>query len=526
MVVIILVLAGVLAGISVLIRDYFIDSKQQELTVKGQELSVTILDYYEGRIQEQELAEFLNRVDSLLEARVWVMEQSGRLVAMSIPQHHGTGMHGQGQGLHGNLTGNANGNMRGHMRGHMQGNDNDFATGMMNISPGMGQEKIGWMAKEVSPVFAGQTFNKVLEHPYYGETMLAVATPVRGADGVVKAAVLLNAPVTGVDEVLRRLWYYILLAGIGGAVAAVFVVDRLSGRIVRPLQKMQQAAVAMAQGKYDIKVQENTVDEVGQLGQALNSLALDLSGFVAKAEQTEKIRRDFVANVSHELRTPITIIRGYSEAMLDGTAAAADSQKYCQLIQQETVRLERLVKDLLDLSRLQSRELPLELEDIPLGEVVTGVVSMLSQKAKQKGLHFCLACEEHLPLLSGNGDRLTQLFLILLDNAVNYTPTGGKIQVNVQKSAGSSKQECILVSIADSGIGIPAEELPFIWERFYKVNKAHTRTSGEMGMGLGLSLAREIIDRHQANCTVVSTVGQGTEFKLEFPLTPAMKTVG
>lgn len=488
MTVIILVLVGVSIGISVLIRDYFMTSKQQELTNKGQELSRVILNYYEGRISLNQLTGFVDSVDHLLDSRVWVLEPSGQIVAMSTPcQVEGVKGHGPGPGWMGRKRmGSAGGNMN---------------------APG-GIRKI---AGEIGPVFEGKIWTKVMEHPYYGENMVVVGVPIRGAEDGIKGAVLLNAPVTGINDIMWRIAYYIGITGLFAVVAAVFVVNRLAKGIVSPLKAMQEAAGAMAQGDYNAKVPIMTGDEVGQLGVALNSLAQDLARFVAQAERMEKIRRDFVANVSHELRTPITVIRGYSEAVLDGIVQSPGKlEEYHQQIREETIRLERLVKDLLDLSRLQSYEMPLEMEDIPVKDVIDSVVNMLQHKVSQKGLTLRAATEKPLPPVWGNGDRITQLLLILLDNAIKYTPDGGAVTVEAVVGAGQ-----VIVTVSDSGIGIPEEDLPYIWERFYKVNKAHSRTEG--GVGLGLAIAKEIMERHGASVTVQSELGKGTTFRVCFP---------
>ena len=251
---------------------------------------------------------------------------------------------------------------------------------------------------------------------------------------------------------------------------------------------------------------------MGQLGASLNTLAQELGRFVERTEQMEKLRRDFVANVSHELRTPLTIIRGYTEALQDGTVTQPEqAQRFTKLIVGETERLERLISDLLDLSRLQAHQFVMELEMIPLAEVVDNVVTMLRGKYAEKGVELLWRGAEMIPPIPGNGDRLVQLMLILLDNALKYTQPQGRVQVEL-----SCAEQTVTLGVSDDGAGIPAADLPFIWERFYKVDKAHTRENH--GTGLGLSIAREIIERHGATVTVSSEPGQGTSFVLQFPV--------
>ena len=239
---------------------------------------------------------------------------------------------------------------------------------------------------------------------------------------------------------------------------------------------------------------------------------LVLSRDITALQQAEAMRRDFVANVSHELRTPLTIIRGYTEALQDGTVTQPEqAQRFTKLIVGETERLERLISDLLDLSRLQAHQFVMELEMIPLAEVVDNVVTMLRGKYAEKGVELLWRGAEMIPPIPGNGDRLVQLMLILLDNALKYTQPQGRVQVEL-----SCAEQTVTLGVSDDGAGIPAADLPFIWERFYKVDKAHTRENH--GTGLGLSIAREIIERHGATVTVSSEPGQGTSFVLQFPV--------
>ena len=300
------------------------------------------------------------------------------------------------------------------------------------------------------------------------------------------------------------------MIGLLALLLTLFIVRRLSRGIVQPLRAMEETAASMALGRYDKRVEVASEDEVGQLGASLNTLAQELSCFVARTEQMEKLRRDFVANVSHELRTPLTIIRGYTEALRDGTVTDPEqSARFNKIIVGETERLERLINDLLDLSRLQAQQYTMETEPIPLAEVVDSVVSIMRGKAKEKGIELSQTVDENVPPILGNGDRLVQLLLILIDNALKYT-VKGKISVELTHS-----MQQVFLTITDTGEGIPPEDLPLIWERFYKVDKAHTRENH--GTGLGLSIAKEIIDRHGAKVTLTSELNAGTTFVIQFP---------
>jgi signal transduction histidine kinase len=486
MLVITVLISGVLIGISLFIKEQTLAAKQQQLLDKGKELAVTLGNSYAETGNFANLDALLINADSYLDARIWVLDASRRVVNMS----------GKGRGPGWRMNGGGGFPDSGH--------------------PGMGVHAkggLGTITNGLDPVFdEAKTWTRTCTHPFYDEKMLTVAVPIILTNGQIGGAVLLNAPVSGIDAFLRHIYFYIGGIGLLAVLIAIWIVNRLSRNIVHPLKAMQQTAAAMARGDYSTLVQVKTDDEVGRLGIALNSLAENLAKFTFELNKMEILRRDFVANVSHELRTPLTIIRGYTEALLDGTVkTSAQVRKYHHSMRDEAVRLERLIKDLLDLSRLQSgRSDPLQ-DQVPLTAVAGSVVSIMLQQAAQKKITLVFDTSQPVPAINGNGDRLTQLVFILLDNAVKHTPAGGTVTVSVVQ-----KDDTVLLKIVDTGTGIPAEDLPYIWERFYKVDKSHS--SADCGTGLGLAIAKQIIDLHRASAEVISEPGHGTAFTIIFPL--------
>lgn len=484
MLVITVVLAGVLTGVSVLVKGQTLAARQQQLLTKGTELAATLQDFYAEQGSFSGLDGFLSDAGSYLDARIWILDTSRRVIYIS-----GTGM-GPGWRMR-----------NGHGPAGAHGGQNMQIPGNMRT-----------ILDELNPVFSeGKSWVKTRNNPFYGEQMLITAVPIMLPDGRIVGAVLLNSPVSGINAYIRHIHLYIGAAGLLAMIIAFGIVNRLTRDIVRPLKEMEQAAAAMARGDYSTAVKVETADEVGSLGTALNALARDLAKYVDELKRMENLRRDFVANVSHELRTPLTVIRGYTEALLDGTVDdAAQAHKYHGLMRDEAVRLERLIKDLLDLSRLQSGQPEPAGEPIPLPAIVDSVVNMMCQAVAQKQITLNANTNEQVPPVPGNGDRLTQLMLILLDNAVKYTPAGGTVTISV-----SWEEPAVVLRVADTGKGIPAEDLPLIWERFYKVDKAHCRDDN--GTGLGLAIAKQIIDLHGAKAAVFSKPGEGTTFTVSFP---------
>ena len=225
---------------------------------------------------------------------------------------------------------------------------------------------------------------------------------------------------------------------------------------------------------------------------------------VTDLERLEKTRRDYVANVSHELRTPLTAVRGLLEPLSDGMITDEETrQRYYKIMLREVIRLSRLITDMLELSRLQSGTEHMELAPVDMDELLQDTKQNYQNEAAQRGIRLNLAAEG-VPYAMTDADRVEQLLVILLDNAMHYTPEGGSITISAAETAGDR----ILVTVADTGCGIAQEDLPHIFERFYKTDKSRR----EGGTGLGLSIAKQIIDKLGENIFVESAMGEGTSF--------------
>lgn len=225
---------------------------------------------------------------------------------------------------------------------------------------------------------------------------------------------------------------------------------------------------------------------------------------VTDLERLEKTRRDYVANVSHELRTPLTAVRGLLEPLSDGMITDEETrQRYYRIMLREVIRLSRLITDMLELSRLQSGTEHMELQAVNLTELLQDTRQNYANEAAQRGINLKLDLEE-IPFAMTDEDRVEQLLVILIDNAMRYTPEGGSITI----SASQAKGERILVTVSDTGSGIAPEDLPHIFERFFKTD----RSRKEGGTGLGLSIAKQIIDKLGENIYVESKPGEGTSF--------------
>ncbi|MDN5347858.1 MAG: two-component system, OmpR family, sensor histidine kinase ResE [Clostridia bacterium] len=233
---------------------------------------------------------------------------------------------------------------------------------------------------------------------------------------------------------------------------------------------------------------------------------------ISELRQLEELRRDFVANVSHELKTPLTSIQGFVEALMDGLINdPATEARYLKVIHQETLRLNRLVQDLLDLALMEAKKIEWEMRPLKLAEICTQVLQKLTPQIQAKDLKVSLDVPAYLPPVLGNNDRIEQVLINLLSNAVQFTPAGGRINIKAL-----NKGDMIEVQVQDDGQGIPPEDLPYIWERFHKVDKSRTR--GQGGTGLGLAIVKHIVEAHGGRVGVKSKVGEGSIFSFSLPV--------
>jgi two-component system phosphate regulon sensor histidine kinase PhoR len=236
---------------------------------------------------------------------------------------------------------------------------------------------------------------------------------------------------------------------------------------------------------------------------------------ITEIKRLERVRKDFVANVSHELRTPLTSIKGYIEALLDGVK---DDPKQCleflQILQKHANRLNNLIADLLILSQIESGRYHWKQEQVKVADLVERAISILKPIAENKRQTISVLIPSNLELLVGDPEKLIQVLINVLDNAIKYTPENGKISLEV-KQAGDT----IEIAVSDSGIGIPKKDLSRIFERFYRVDQARSRELG--GTGLGLSIVKHIIEAHGGKVSVESELRKGSRFVLTLPVRPS-----
>ena len=272
----------------------------------------------------------------------------------------------------------------------------------------------------------------------------------------------------------------------------------ISQKIMRPIRKINSVAESYSTGNFEVEMGIKSQDEIGQLASTLEYMASELS-------KLDEYRKDFISNISHDFRSPLTSIKGYAEAMQDGTIPPDKQEKYLNIIVDETKRLTKLTSSLLELNKFDSYGIWLVIKDFDIIKPVKAAMRFYEGKCQEKGINLILNNHCLNTMVKGDQTKIQQVIYNLLDNAIKFTPSGKSIYITL-----TELNEKILVSVKDEGCGIPSESLKKIWTRFYKADTSRGRD--KQGTGLGLSITREIILAHNENINVVSTEDVGSDF--------------
>ncbi len=369
-------------------------------------------------------------------------------------------------------------------------------------------EHIGWT---IDPAYlnrvisnGGDTSTGIIRG-LYTDSRYVVCLPIAGSSHV-SGIVIVSTPTTGTTQILNRISNLFLTTSVFVVLIAVLVASFFTRRESKPLRDIARAANAFAHGNLEarVRVEEGSSEELQELSLAFNNMASSL-------QKSEYQRQEFVANVSHELKTPMTTISGYVDGILDGTIPASRHTHYLQIVSDETKRLSRLVRSMLDISQLQNQEVPEEKKmHFDLEEIMGQVLITFEKKINDKHLDVDVDMPEHPVDTIANRDYVTQVIYNLLDNAVKFCPEGKKLGLRIRE--GGSKA---YISISNEGETIPPNELPLVFDRFHKLDKS--RSQNRDGWGLGLYIVKTIVCSHGENISVTSRDGK-TEFTFTMPL--------
>ncbi|OMG00870.1 ATP-binding protein [Paenibacillus sp. FSL R7-0337] len=358
---------------------------------------------------------------------------------------------------------------------------------------------------ELDRIFAGEKVNFLYTGPS-GIRYFVSVQPIYEQDAVSSALYVMSSTET-MEQSLLELRNPLILSGIGAFLLALGITWIIAQYLSRPLLMMQQATRKIAAGDLETRLDMKSKDELGSLAHAINDLAADLQRY-------RDTRQEFLANISHELRTPITYLEGYTQVLRQELYETAEEKdKYLEIIHDEALRLRHLVEDLFDLAKMEEGKINLQLDGVNLSDLTQQVVRKAELKSTEKGLSLKYNETGTMRKLLADKKRMEQIILNLLENAVRYTEKG---EINVSLTYTSS---AVLLVVEDSGIGIPEEEIPYIFERFYRVEKSRSRQYG--GTGLGLSIVKKLVELQGGQIIVTSQADQGTRFEIQFIQQPS-----
>ena len=464
-------------------KQHNIDLTKKEMNLRAVKIAEVIsadLDWLQGRYGEKiSQSRFIKSLDNAMQEIVWVVDSERNLnMNMDVVRkfHARSGKH------------------REKMR-HLIPSDPQDAYRKMPKN----------IKEHVEEAFQGKSFVLEEYNSVLDDTMLTVGAPVYDKNGVVKAVVMLHSPVQGMRDAvwagLRILSYSVLVALVLVSVLSIV----LSWRFTKPLNAMKEIAMRLADKDYKARCNINQDDEIGELARTLDVLSERLQLADEESQKLEKLRREFIANISHELRTPVTVIRGSLEALRDGVITEPEEvQEYHEQMLSESVFLQRLINDLLDLSRLQNMDFPIEKEPLNLCDVVQDAVRSSRRLGLEKDIDIDLSSDTDLYVLNGDYGRLRQMLLVFLHNSIKFSDEGGKVEVALEKDK---------LFIKDYGCGIKAEDIPHAFDRFYKARNEKNKS----GSGLGLAIAKQIALRHNMSLELESEQGVYTKITVNLP---------
>ena len=365
----------------------------------------------------------------------------------------------------------------------------------------------------IKKAISGETTTTENFNDYLNENSITVAVPIKNGE-TIEGVVLLHSPVKYMSSALKSGIYTLIFSILAALILASISAVWLSISFTKPLNKIRDTTTELAKGNYEVTTQVNQSDEIGELAKSIDKLALQLDKSSKESERFEKMRQNFIANISHELRTPITVIRGSIEAICDGIISNPEQLKdYNEQILSDSIHLQRLVNDLIDLTKLQNTDFSIDKSTINLFEIINDAVRSMKQISTKKGVKINFsaenAIEEDRYLFVGDYQRIRQMIIIVLDNAIKFSNENQKVDILLKKE--NKKYE---LKICDSGRGIDPENIGEIFNRYHKSNTEENKN----GMGLGLAIAKEIALRHNIEIFVESEPNIKTIFTFLIPV--------
>lgn len=360
----------------------------------------------------------------------------------------------------------------------------------------------------VDSAFMNQREFSVADDKIYQTQTITVSVPILGVNREVVGALLLKSPVKGINDVIDDSISLIVISSVVALAISFIIIIIFATELALPISRMRATALSLAAGNYHSKTGIKRNDELGDLAKTVDVLSEKLLENEIQRKNLDQMRLDFFANVSHELRTPITVLRAYTESLVDGVVTDEEKVKqYYGRMLIECKSMERLVGDLMLLSKMQNPDFAIEKEPVNLVQVFDDINRSAGAIAEKKNIKIEIIKNQDVIMMLGDYDRLRQMFMVILDNAIKFSDKFQTVYINISKS------DKINVSITDQGIGMDEDELENIFEKFYK----SSLKQNDSGTGLGLSIAKQIALKHGGNIEVSSKLGVGSTFAFTFP---------
>lgn len=335
------------------------------------------------------------------------------------------------------------------------------------------------------------------------------ATPVYLRNQYVCGTVIVCCELGSIDDFSEVLIKTVSISSLWVMLAALIAIFFISERIISPLRAMSQAAKSFAKGEFSVRVPVVGNDEVAQLASAFNNMAQNL-------ESLDEMRNNFMSSVSHDMRTPMTTISGFIDCILSGAIPPEKHEYYLRIIRDEVLRLSRLVASLLDISRIQAGDRKFVMAPFDICEMGRQILISFEQKIDKKRLEVEFECDEDNMFVTGDHDAIYQIFYNITDNAVKFARDEGMLKLKITRA-----DKKVKVSVYNEGDGIPYEDQPYVFERFYKSDRS--RGKDKTGVGLGMFIAKTIIEAHNEEIALESEPGKYCEFYFTMPITPDAK---
>ena len=358
----------------------------------------------------------------------------------------------------------------------------------------------------------GSDIPETMERYFSGAKFPAYTLFVRLGEGSGAQVLLLHSDISRWNEALRQVALWTLVICVVAAFVVLFSSYFIATRIINPFVDMNHIVQCYSKGDFSQRIPVQGKDEASQLGKSFNEMADQLKNL-------EVTRQSFVANVSHELRSPLTSMKGFLEAMMDGTIPPEEHEHYIEIVLSETRRMTAMVNDLLDLARIESGIITVNYEVFDINELIRRTLITFEARISEKQMELDVRFSTEQTYVYADSNQISQVLRNLIDNAIKYSPEGRTLLVSTY-----TLRKEVYVTIRDTGVGIPAEDVPHIFDRVYKVEKAHT-PSPQVGSGLGLAIVKKIIEAHDQSITVKSARGKGTQFTFTLEKANTLKRV-